>query len=97
VTYSAAVSTSSSSVSTETPRQAVPSFDHFVTQWMSTVGVSWGRARNSSHVQVRAASTTPSIVNVHRDALVKAALSRAVMAHQRSLEGSKRSGGAWSG
>ena len=41
----------SSSVSTETPSQRVPSFDHFVTQWMSTVGVSAGRLRNSSHVQ----------------------------------------------
>jgi hypothetical protein len=65
VTYSAAVSTSCSSVSTETPRQLVSSFDHFVTQWMSTVGVSWGRARNSFHVHVRPASTAPSIVNVH--------------------------------
>src|SRR5919106_3044552 len=33
----------SSSVSTETPSHRVPSLDHFVTQWMSTVGVSAGQ------------------------------------------------------
>ena len=44
---------------------AAGELDHFVTQWMSTVGVSSGMARNSFHVQVRAASTAPSIVNVH--------------------------------
>ena len=48
VTNSALVSTPPSSVSTETPSQRVPSFDHFVTQWMSTVDVSAGRLRNSS-------------------------------------------------
>ena len=41
----------SSSVSTETPSQTVSSFDHLVTQWMSTVISSLGSARNSSHVQ----------------------------------------------
>ena len=45
VTYSASVSTPSSSVSTETPVQLVSSFDHLVTQWMSTVNVSAGSAR----------------------------------------------------
>ena len=44
VTYSALVSTPSSSVSSETPVQTVSSFDHFVTQWMSTVTVSLGSA-----------------------------------------------------
>src|SRR6185437_3636020 len=42
----------SSSVSTDTPCQAVSSFDHFVTQWMSTV-TSWlGRSRNSAQLHV---------------------------------------------
>ena len=40
----------------ETPSQLVSSFDHFVTQWMSTVGSSVGSCRNSSHVQVRRSS-----------------------------------------
>ena len=40
VTYPASVSTSSSSVSTDTPVQVVSSLDHLVTQWMSTVTVS---------------------------------------------------------
>ena len=35
----------------ETPLQTVSSLDHFVTQWMSTVGVSRGSARSSSHDQ----------------------------------------------
>src|SRR5690242_11157910 len=42
----------SSSVSTDTPCQAVSSLDHLVTQWISTV-TSWlGRARNSAQLQV---------------------------------------------
>ena len=44
-------STPLSSVSTETPAQLVSSFDHLVTQWMSTVTVSRRQRRNSSHVQ----------------------------------------------
>src|SRR6266545_5376927 len=48
----------------DTPSQTVSSFDHFVTQWMSTVKVSLGRARNSSHDHVTG-SPAPSIVNVH--------------------------------
>jgi hypothetical protein len=50
-TYSAEVSIPSSSVWMETPCHGVSSFDHFVTQWMSTVTSSLGNARNSSHVQ----------------------------------------------
>ena len=42
------VSTPSSSVSTETPSQTVSSFDHLVTQWMSTVTSSLGSARTPS-------------------------------------------------
>jgi hypothetical protein len=42
----------------------VSSFDHFVTQWMSTVIVSLGRLRNSSHVQVRGRSTAPRTVKL---------------------------------
>ena len=48
-------------MSTETPFQRVSNFDHEVTQWMSTVGVSDGSARNCSQVQ-RASSPT---VKVH--------------------------------
>src|SRR5690348_14821144 len=55
----------SSSVSTDTPRQAVSSFDHFVTQWMSTVMVTDGSARNCSHGQDTGSSTAPSIVKLH--------------------------------
>src|SRR4029453_16631745 len=40
------------------------SFDHLVTQWMSTVTVSDGNARNSSQVQDTGASTAPRIGNV---------------------------------
>ena len=38
------VSTSSSSVSTDTPSHRCPNFDHLVTQWISTVIASRGRA-----------------------------------------------------
>src|SRR5215510_1357192 len=51
-TYPADGSTPASSVSTETPRQVVSSFDHLVTQWMSTVGVSLGSARSSFQLHV---------------------------------------------
>src|SRR5918997_252579 len=50
--YSAEVSTPSRRVSTETPSQVVPSFDHLVTQWMSVVISSGGSARNSSQVHL---------------------------------------------
>jgi hypothetical protein len=59
------VSTSSSSVSSETPRQVVSSFDHFVTQWMSTVIRSLGSALNCSHVQDLGSSTSPRISKLH--------------------------------
>ncbi len=38
-----------SKVSTEIPSHVVSNFDHLVTQWMSTVGVSCGSARSSFH------------------------------------------------
>src|SRR4029077_11890419 len=59
--YSACVSIPSSSVSTETPRQTVSSFDHLVTQWTSTGISSVGRARHSCHVQPRVSTTSPMI------------------------------------
>src|SRR5262249_28992765 len=62
--YPALVSTPSSSVSTETPVQVVSSFDHLVTQWMSTVTVSVGRVRNSSQLHERSRSTAPLIVKL---------------------------------
>ena len=43
----------------------VSSFDHLVTQWMSTVTVSEGSARNSSHVHDTGSSTAPRIVKLH--------------------------------
>src|SRR6266850_4999564 len=64
--YSALVSTPSSSVSSETPRHDVSSFDHFVTQWMSTVIRSLGRAVNCSHVHDFGSSTSPRISKLHR-------------------------------
>src|SRR5687767_5711564 len=63
--YSAAVSTPSSKVSTETPSQVVPSFDHLVTQWMSFVISSEGSCPNSSHVQRLGSSTSPTIEKSH--------------------------------
>src|ERR687898_3416768 len=63
--YSAAVSTSSSRVSTETPSQLVPSFDHLVTQWMSVVISSEGSARNSSQVHLLGSSISPTMEKSH--------------------------------
>src|SRR3977135_2691383 len=54
-------------VSRETPVQVVSSFDHLVTQWMSTVNVSLGRFRNSSHVHFLGSATSPTIENDHSD------------------------------
>jgi hypothetical protein len=43
----------------------VSSFDHLVTQWMSTVGGSLGSARNSSQLHEIGWSTAPRISNAH--------------------------------
>src|SRR5439155_1126745 len=51
--------------STETPRHAVSSLDHFVTQWMSVRISSLDSARNSSHDHDVGSSTAPVIENVH--------------------------------
>ena len=59
------MATSSSRVSTETPVHVVSSLDHFVTQWMSTVKVCAGSARNSSHDQETGSSTAPWMVRLH--------------------------------
>src|ERR671917_2148845 len=69
--YSAAVSTPSSKVSTETPSQLVPSFDHLVTQWMSRVISSEGSARNSSHVHLFGSSTSPPTEKSHSSSGVR--------------------------
>ncbi|CPU63700.1 Uncharacterised protein [Mycobacteroides abscessus] len=61
-------STSPRSVSSETPRQDVPNFDQRVTQWMSTVGSSWGSARRSAHDQERVAPV--SVVTSKRQVAV---------------------------
>src|SRR5215210_798320 len=55
----------------ETPSQLVPSLDHFVTQWMSRVISSDGRARNSSHDHVFGLSTSPSIEKLHSESGVR--------------------------
>src|SRR3954447_24989109 len=49
----------------ETPVQVVPSLDHFVTQWMSTVTVSEGSAVNSAHGHDKRSSTAPLIEKLH--------------------------------
>src|SRR5216684_2707131 len=59
-------STWCSKVSTETPSQWVSNLVHLVTQLMSTVGVSWGRASNSCQVQRFGSFTCPSIEKSHR-------------------------------
>src|SRR5919198_2549941 len=55
----------SSSVSTDTPSHVVSNLDHFVTQWMSTVGDSRGSAWNSSHDQRTERPSGPRIVKSH--------------------------------
>src|ERR671927_522280 len=65
MTYSAAVSTPSSNVSTEIPSHLVPSFDHLVTQWMSFVTSSEGSCLNSSHVHLLGSSTSPTMEKSH--------------------------------
>src|SRR3954447_21454459 len=59
------VSTPSNSVSSDTPVHVVSSFDHFVTQWMSTVMRSLGSAMNSAHVHDRTSSISPRISKLH--------------------------------
>src|SRR5713226_1309139 len=65
MTNSAAVSTPSRIVSTETAFQRVSSLVHLVTQWMSLVTSSAGSARNSSQVHFLGSSISPSTTNVH--------------------------------
>jgi hypothetical protein len=56
----------SNKVSSATPRQVVPSFDHLVTQWMSTVTSSVGRSQNSGQVQLCSVPTSSVMVKLHR-------------------------------
>src|SRR5258708_14617515 len=65
MTNSAAVSTPSRIVSTDTPFQTVSSLVHLVTQWMSFVISSVGSLRNSSQVHFLGWSISPSTANVH--------------------------------
>jgi len=51
MTYLASCWTWASRVSTETQRHSVSSFDHRVTQWMSTVAVCAGSPWSSAQVQ----------------------------------------------
>src|SRR5688572_29266836 len=64
MTYSCSVSTFSKSVSSDTPRQLVPSFDQCVTQWMSVDTSSIFNAMNSSQFHVFAPDSV-RIVNSH--------------------------------
>src|SRR5262244_338744 len=52
-------------VSSETPSQDVPSFDHRVTQCKSAVMVSAGKSRNDFQSHRRKTSVPSSIVNSH--------------------------------
>src|SRR5690606_18478504 len=61
--WSAVVSTSARSTSRETPCQRVSSLDQVVTQWMSTVGVSYGSAVSS--VQLQRCTRPVSVVTVN--------------------------------
>src|ERR1700730_3328333 len=54
-------------VSIDTPVHKVSSLVHLVTQWMSTVKLSLGSLRNSSHVHRFGSSTSPTIDSVHSD------------------------------
>src|SRR5919112_3585470 len=91
--YSAAVSTPSSRVSTDTPSQRVPSFDHLATQWMSRVTSSDGSALNSSHVHLFGSSTSPTTEKSHSSSGV-----RGVGPAERTGKPSTRywPGGKWS-
>src|SRR5215207_5893714 len=71
VTYSAAVSTPSSNVSTETPSHLVPSFDHLVTQWMSFVISSEGSCLISSQVHLLGSSISPAMEKSHSSSGVR--------------------------
>src|SRR5205823_2472327 len=62
--------TADSSTSSDTPCQVVSSLDQRVTQWMSLVSVSVGRARNFSQVQLTV-SRPPAIENDQRDSGVR--------------------------
>src|SRR5262249_14252516 len=53
-------------VSTETPSQDVPSFDHRVTQCRSTVKVSVGKSRNDFQSHLRRTFVPSSITNAQR-------------------------------
>src|SRR5213080_5048685 len=61
----ASVFTSASMVSTKTPSQDVPSFDHRVTQCRSTVKVSVGKSRNDFQSHRRRTFVPSSITNSH--------------------------------
>src|SRR4051812_23636649 len=63
--WPASVSTAARRVSRDTPVHVVPSLDHLVTQWMSTVTFSDGSARNSSHGHDTGSATAPLIVKLH--------------------------------
>src|SRR5262249_27581135 len=61
----ASVFTPAKSISSETPSQVVPSFDHRVTQCRSVVNVSAGRLRNDLQSHRRRTSVPSSIVSSH--------------------------------
>src|SRR3954453_14632192 len=65
MTYPPSGSVSAKSTSSDTPRKLVPSFDHFVTQWMSQGTVSCGSSPNCAAVHSRGSPTIPSIRKLH--------------------------------
>src|ERR1700751_4351108 len=65
MTYEELVFTPASRVSRETPSQDVPSFDHRVTQCISTVMVSVGNSRNDFQSHFRRIFLPSSITNSH--------------------------------
>src|SRR5215468_2628781 len=65
MTYPALVGTPSSRTSRLTPRQCVSSLDHFVTQWISVVICSAGKAVNCCQSQRRVSPDSVTMLNSH--------------------------------
>src|SRR6478609_8762527 len=64
---SGAISTPSSSVSSEMPRQVESRLVHLVTQWSALTMSSWGRCVSADQVQVLRVAPPEVIENVHVD------------------------------
>src|SRR3954449_7485007 len=87
----------SSSVSTLTPANQVPNFDHVVTQWMSPRYSERGSACASSQLQVVGCSTRPSTVTLQVSGLIRgvgSAVSTGQSAPASYWPGGRRGAGA---